>query len=79
MTLTNKHPITSKGCFEIYINDVLHLSIQRNLYGGLRSWREPMDKYQYKIQITLKECQPMLLEYDTAEKWEQVLKELQKI
>jgi len=68
--------IERKGdCFKLYINDFLHLLITDRI-TSLQSWNE--ENRFYKVEIQTKD-NSTILEYDSQQKWEQILKEFDKI
>lgn len=72
--------------FKVYINDVLHLGVKKEEFTGVQSWLNPTTPEErsvgfggmkYVIEITTKtNC--IKCEYDSREKWEAILKLLDK-
>ena len=60
---------------KIFINDILHLSFKEKILA-LQSWNE-QNKF-WKIEIQTKNTKT-LIEYDSPEKWIQILKLLNKL
>lgn len=58
----------------IFINDTLHIHFKKREFIGLQSWKH--NDMDYKIELYFKCAYPVLLEYDSRHKWEQVLKAL---
>jgi len=60
---------------KIFINDILHLSFKEKILS-LQSWNE-QNKF-WKIEIKTKHTS-VLVEYDSEEKWKQILGLLNKV
>lgn len=60
--------------FRIYINDLLHVEIRMENYDAVQSWYEGSKKRMYFIEFYRKEGEPILLGYDEAETWTEILK-----
>lgn len=60
---------------KIFINDILHLSFKEKILS-IQSWNE-QNKF-WKIEIKTKHT-TSLVEYDSPEKWKQILELLNKI
>lgn len=59
---------------KIYINDILHLCITDRI-TGIQSYKEEVSWYKIEIQTKNNNT---LLEYDSFEKWNLILTELNK-
>lgn len=73
--MTVRHTIQS-GMVKIYISDLLHLSFYKNQLCGIQSWYHGPNFYV--IEITLRDG-VIVTEYDTREKWESILRELDAV
>ena len=60
----------------IYINDTLHLYIQRSQLGPFQAWRD--GPKHFSIEYHLANGQKLLTEYDTPEKWKAILEGLDR-
>ncbi len=60
---------------KLFINDVLHLSFKEKILA-IQSWNE-QNKF-WKIEIKTKNTST-IVEYDSSEKWNQILKLLNEI
>jgi len=56
---------------KIFINDVMHLLINKKKLVGIQSWKYGHE--EYVIEISYDTCNTCC-SYDTKEKWENVLK-----
>lgn len=56
----------------IYFDEILHLHIDKTDLICIQSWY--MTKTDYRIELYFKEGNPVILEYDSMEKWKSVLK-----
>lgn len=66
--------------FRVYINDLLHLAVLKSEIRGVQSWitlDEPTG-FPYVIEFYMKKGQ-IKLEYDKIEKWEEILKLIDKL
>ena len=63
---------------KIYFNDILHLCFDRSKLVGLQSWVEGKDVYRYRIEYTFDD-NVILTEYDDKEKFNTILKEMDKL
>jgi len=64
------------GFVKIYIDGLLHLSFYKNRLSGVQSWYHGPDFYA--IELTLSDA-VITTEYDSREKWEQILRELDQV
>ena len=60
----------------VYLGDTLHIDIRRKEYRGLQSWKW---RRNYKIEFSLSDAPPMLVEYTDEALWLAVLGELDKL
>lgn len=56
---------------------LIHVHIRRSEYLGFQSWRN--GENNYAVEFTLRDSGVLLCEYDTREKWECVLRGLEKV
>jgi hypothetical protein len=77
MTITcNKDALLSNN-IKIYINNILHLSINRNLLCGVQSWIDVTNNISiYSIEFYFKDSTKMLCQYNEKEKWENIIKNI---
>lgn len=61
----------------IYINDVLHVLLDRSMFIGIQSWLEGDDKYV--IEYYFKEGASITTEYNSKDKFEFILRELDSL
>ena len=73
--------VTSRNYYSLHINGKLHLKFKKVDFIGLQSWKEPstpeermrgFKDMKYSIQYYFR-GNSITCEYDTIEKWEQVL------
>lgn len=82
-----RYSISNVGkVLKIYINDVLHICVKKVELVGIQSWLNPTTPEErsvgfggtkYVIEITT-QTNCIKCEYDTKEKWESILKLLDK-
>ena len=60
----------------VYFGELLHIDIRRSEYRGLQAWKWDGN---YKIEISLSDTAPMLIEYTDEDRWRTVLAELAKL
>lgn len=67
---------TSFNTIRILINDVLHVALKKDEFVGVQTWIEGTGKWciEYHLKTT-----SILTEQDSKEKWEAIIKELEKI
>lgn len=70
-------PVISKTTFLCYINDILHFSL--DITDNVRFVHAYTDKNMYHVDITTYNESMLQLEYDSKDKWEMVLKQLDRI
>jgi hypothetical protein len=56
---------------KVYLNNVLHVHIPRKFFRGLQSWVWK-GKF-YCIEFSLSDVDPIVVEYDSREVWQEVL------
>lgn len=62
---------------KIFINDILHLSIEKKNYRGLQSWISGSLYHNYYIELYIKDIK-IRLEYDKEDIWKTILDLLNK-
>lgn len=62
---------------KIYINNILHIIINRDFFLSVRSWIYKLDSDPYFIEINFKYGKTTY-QYDTKEKWIEVLNIINK-
>jgi hypothetical protein len=73
MKTKSRYEVTVNGrTLRIYINEVLHLAIDREKFIGLQSWIEEVD--WFCIEYYYLGSDPILSEYDDFEKWKEILR-----
>lgn len=63
---------------KIYIDNILHLEIRMENHDGIQSWYEDSGKKMFCIEFYRKVGASILLEYDEKDKWETILKLIDK-
>lgn len=61
----------------IKFNGLLHVTFKRSNLISIQSWRQGENNYY--IEYLFNEGNPLLTDYDSKEKWEEILKELEKV
>ena len=60
--------------FSIYIDGILHFNMVLKNYVNLQSWFEgEPDNRLYYIEVSLKDVEPVLLEYTHEKLWKEIL------
>lgn len=60
--------------YRIDIDGITHVQISRHQYTGcFQTWFERSHQFKYSIEVYLKTGIPILLEYDSQEKWMRVI------
>lgn len=59
----------------IYVGETLHLAFDTLNYMGVQSWIRDY----FTIELYFTDAAPILLEYDSKEKWEKMLKIIDSI
>jgi hypothetical protein len=62
---------------KIYINELIHLMLRKDKLLGFDSWILENASFKYCIEFYL-QGSTILLEYDTREKWEAILRLLDR-
>ena len=72
------HATRSHQNLRIYINDLIHIDLPIKEHNGLQSWLEGSDRRRYFIQFYRKIGEPIILEYEDRNIWEEILKVIDK-
>ena len=80
-TLPLASPPAVRGAIEfdsirVYINDTLHIDVQRSKLRGIGSWQWANGYFAIEFIF---ERNRMLVEYETRERWKAVLDELKRL
>lgn len=60
----------------VFINDRLHIDVRRSTYRAMQAWKWSGN---YKIEFSVADAKPMLVEYEEQDLWLAVLEELAKL
>lgn len=75
MTITcNKDPLLS-NYLKIYINDILHLAINREKLDNVHTWKnDTNDQSVYYLELFYNNGTRVMTEYNNAEKFKSIIK-----
>lgn len=71
-------PVSCEVLIKIYINGLLHLSINRNELLGIQSWLKGTKRRMYYIEFTMR-TREILSNYDSRATWAEILKLLDQV